>query len=276
MKDICFIDGEYKHVEDVEIKPDNIGVLRGYGIFEFFRTYNGRFFRFNQHMDRLFNSGEVMSINIPYKREEIEEISKELKERNDMENCSIRVLITGGRTTGHASYDPDNPTFMVLCEEPHFLPEEYYEEGVELITLEHQRILPEVKYTNYILPISKKKELEDKDKFDFLYTYQGKILESVTSSFVLVKDGKLITPKEDVLKGTTREFVLEIMEDECEIVKREIKVEELKEADEAFLTATNKEVLPVVKVDNIVIGDGKVGEVTKKALSLFRSKIENF
>jgi len=276
MKNICFKNGDYKHLKDVAIKPDDIGILRGYGIFEFFRTYNGKFFRFNQHMDRLFNSGDVMNINIPYNREEIKEIAQQVKERNDMENCSIRVLITGGRTTGHAHYDPDNPTFMVLCEEPQFLPEDYYQKGVELKTLEHQRILPEVKYTNYILPISKQKELEEEDKFDFLYTYQGKVLESVTSSFVLVKDNKLITASEGILKGTTREFVLELMKDECDIIRREIDVEELKEADEAFLIATNKEVLPVVKVDDIIIGGGEVGKITKKTLRLFRKNTRNF
>ncbi len=274
MEDIYFINGQYKNLEDPQIRPDNIGVLRGYGFFEFMRTYNEKIFRFNQHMDRLFNSSEIMNIEIPYNRKEIKKIAQNLKKRNGMENCSIRVVVTGGRVTSHTGYDPQNPTFMVLCEKPKSLPEEYYEQGVELITLEHQRILPEVKYTNYILPISKRAELEEKDKFDFLYVSGGKVLESVTSSFFIVKDGKLITPKEGVLKGTTREFVIELAQDSFEVVRREIEVSELEEADEAFLTATNKEVLPVVRIDSIEIGNGRVGDVTKKLIKLFRERIE--
>ena len=276
MEDIYFINGEYKNLEDPQITPDNIGLLRGYGIFEFMRTYNEKLFRFDQHMDRLFNSSEIMNIEIPYNREEIKEIAQNLKKKNEMENCSIRVVVTGGRVTSHAGYDCQAPTFMVLCEKPKFLPEEYYDQGVELITLKHQRILPKVKYTNYILPISKRQELEERDKFDFLYIDNGKVLESVTSSFFMIKDGKLITPKEDVLRGTTREFVIEIAQDNFEVVRREIEVSELEEADEAFLTATNKEVLPVVRIDEIQIGNGEVGSVTKKLIKSFRQRVENF
>lgn len=276
MSEICFINGEYKSIDETEVKVDNIGLLRGYGIFEYFITYNGKLFRFDQHMSRFFNSAEVMSINSPYDKEEIRKISKKLKDKNNFDNCSFRIVMTGGRSTGHTEYDPDNPTFIIICKERDLLSDEHYEKGVELLTLEHKRIIPEVKYTNYILPISKRRELEEKEKYDFLYTWQGKVLESVTSSFFLVKDGKLITPKNHVLPGTTREFVIEITKDNFEIERREVSVEELKEADEAFLTATNKEVLPVVKVDEIKIGNGKVGKVTKIIMKMFEEEIDNF
>ena len=276
MEDIYFINGKYKNLDDPQITPDNIGLLRGYGIFEFMRTYNGKLFRFDEHMNRLYNSADEMNIEIPHDRGEIKEIAESLKRKNNMKNCSIRVVVTGGRVTSHTGYDPETPTFMVLCEPPKVLPEKYYSQGVELLTLNHQRILPEVKYTNYILPISKRKKLEEEDKFDFLYVDDGKVLESVTSSFFVVKDKKIITPKEGVLKGTTREFVIEIAEENFEVVRREISVSELENVDESFLTATNKEVLPVVKVDETQIGDGKVGPITKQLIGSFREKVENY
>lgn len=276
MEDIYFINGEYKKLEDPQITPDNIGLLRGYGIFEFFRTYNGKFFRFEEHMDRLFNSAKKMNIDLPYTRNDIELISKKLKDKNKLKECSIRVVVTGGRVTSHTGYDPKKPTFMVLCQKSKSLPKEYYEKGVELLTLEHQRILPEVKYTNYILPISKKKELREKDKFDFLYVYNGKVLESVTSNLFLVKNKTLITPKEGVLAGTTREFVIELAKDQIKVKRREVKVKELEEADEAFITATTKEILPVVKVDDLKIGEGRVGKATKKLMKIFKREVSSF
>ncbi len=276
MEDTYFINGEYKEVDDPQITPDNIGLLRGYGIFEFMRTYNGKLFRFDEHMDRLFSSARMMNMEIPYGRNRIREITEKLKERNGMDNYSIRVVITGGRVISHTGYNPKTPTFMVLCEPPKSLPEKYYGRGVELLTLRHQRILPEAKYTNYILPISKKEELEEKDKFDFLYVDNGKVLESVTSNFFLIKEKKLITPEEGVLKGITRDLVIELAENHFEIIKRDIEVSELSEADEAFLTATIKEVLPVVKIDETVIGDGGVRKETKKIMSLFKRYVDNY
>jgi branched-chain amino acid aminotransferase len=273
---ICFIDGKYKSVDKVNVTPRNIGLLRGYGIFEVFRSYNKKFFRFDQHMDRFFNSAKTMNIKVPYTKKEIKEISQKLIEKNDLREGYMRILMTGGEAENGINYNPQKPTFIILARNPKPFNPEYYQKGVELLTLEHKRIIPEVKYTNYILPISKKNKLEKEDKFDFLYTWQGNILESVTASFFLVKDKKLITPKEGVLAGTTREFVIEISKDKYEIERRNVKVEELKEADEAFITSTNKEVLPVVKVDDIKIGTGKPGVVTKDIMEKFTQEVKSF
>ncbi len=275
MNQYCFINGEYKLINKVGVSPRNIGLLRGYGIFEVFRSYNKKFFRFNQHMERFFNSAETMNLEVPYNREEIKEISKKLIEKNNLREGYMRILMTGGEAENGINYNSEKPTFIILARNPKPFPEEYYEKGVELLTLEHKRIIPEVKYTNYILPLSKKDELKERDKFDFLYTWQGKVLESVTASFFMVKNNKLITPKEDVLAGTTREFVIEITEDKFKTERREIRLEELKDADEAFITSTNKEVLPVVKVNDIEISNG-VGPKTKEIMSIFKEKVDNF
>jgi branched-chain amino acid aminotransferase len=217
-----------------------------------------------------------MNIKVPYTKKEIKEISQKLIEKNDLREGYMRILMTGGEAENGINYNPQKPTFIILARNPKPFNPEYHQKGVELLTLEHKRIIPEVKYTNYILPISKKNKLEKEDKFDFLYTWQGNILESVTASFFLVKDKKLITPKEGVLAGTTREFVIEISKDKYEIERRNVKVEELKEADEAFITSTNKEVLPVVKVDDIKIGTGKPGVVTKDIMEKFTQEVKSF
>lgn len=273
---ICFINGEYKILEEANITPRNIGLLRGYGIFEVFRSYNKNFFRFSQHMDRFFNSAKTMNIEVPYSREEIKEISQKLIQKNDLREGYMRILMTGGEAENGINYNPKKPTFIIMARNPKPFNPEYYQKGVELLTLEHKRIIPEVKYTNYILPISKKNELEKEDKFDFLYTWKGNILESVTASFFLIRDNKLITPKENVLAGTTREFVIEITKGKYETERREVKLEELKEADEAFITSTNKEVLPVVKIDDLKIGSGEPGIITKDIMKIFTKRVKNF
>jgi len=270
-----FINGKHLPMEKAGIKPDDIGLLRGYGFFEFFRTYQGEFFLFDYHMKRFFNSAKLLGVEIPYKKEEIKEIAENLKKKNKLEDCSIRLICTGGSTINSTDYNPQKATFIALCHRQKPLPDTHYQKGVSLLTLEHQRIIPEAKTINYALPISKKHELKDKKAFDFLYTCNGNILESVTANFFLIKDNKLITPKEDILMGTTRAFVINLAKKEFKIEERAVKVEELKEAEEAFLTATNKEVLPVIKVDEKKIGKGAVGEKTKKLMDLFRKKVKD-
>ncbi len=276
MINFYFINGEYKRLEDPSIAPNDIGLLRGYGIFEVFRTYNGKLFYFKEHMDRLFNSADNLGIEIPYDTEEIKKIISNLKEKNNLKETFVRVIVTGGKSPHGMDFSAAESTFIILLEHHDPLPQDYYDNGVELLTLEHKRIIPESKITNYILAISKRKELKEKNKFDFLYTWKGCVLESVTSNLFLVKNGRLITPEEKVLGGVTRKAVIDLAEEKFNIEKRPIKVEELKEVDEAFLTATNKEVLPVTMVDDLKIGDGKVGKATEEIKHLFKKMKENF
>ena len=273
MPDICFINGRYQSIKKA-VRADDIGILRGYGAFDYIRTYGERFFLIDKHIDRLFSSAKKLNLNIDLSRKKIKDIAYELKERNGLEECAVRLIITGGKTI--ESRDYEGATFIALCQKIKSPPEEYYKSGVELLTLNYQRSLPEVKHNNYLLPVSKKERLKKEDKFDFLYVSEEAVLEAVTSNFFLIKNKKIITPKSGILKGTTRATVIDLVKDRFDFEERRIDPEEIKDADEAFLTSTSKEVLPVVGVDDFKIGSGEVGRVTKKVTQLFKKKVENF
>lgn len=259
---------------EARVSPADIGLLRGYGVFEVLRTYNGKPFLFDDHMNRLRRSAEKMNISVPYSCDEIRETINRLMKKNEVSEAYIRVLITGGETGGGILYDPQIPTFIILTEDPDKIDEKYYKEGAHLVTVEHERVFPDIKTTNYAVAVKNLPLIREKGALDILYTLKGKVMESSTSSFFIVKKGTLVTPKDGVLPGITRKFVLEMAKGVFPVEERDILLPELKEASEAFITATNKEIVPVVKVDDTVIGSGTVGETTTSLMSLFREKVK--
>ena len=275
MPEVCFVSDKYQNIDKGAIKADDIGVLRGYGVFDYIRTYGGRFFLIDKHIDRLFSSAKRLNLNIDPSRERIKDIAYGLKKKNGLKECAVRLIVTGGKTIKSRSYGK-NSTFIALSQNIKTPPEDCYQRGVELLTLNYKRPLPEVKHNNYLVPVHQKDRLKSEDKFDFLYLNEGRVSEAVTSNFFLIKNGKVITPENGILKGVTRGVVIDLVEDRFILEEREVELEELKEADEAFLTSTSKEVLPVVGVDDFKIGSGEVGERTKEIMSLFKDKVENF
>ncbi len=275
MNNHCFLNGEIISTEDAKISIFDIGVLRGYGVFEFLRTYNGKPFLYDQHFDRLNNSAISMGLKVPFSKEEILSTINNLLIKNGGGDQGIRMVLTGGNAIGGISFDSNRPTFFIINEELALLNNKFYREGVALMTIEHQRNIPKSKTTNYVFPISTKINMSS-DFCDLLYLSDGKVLESSTSNFFILKDGKIITAKDNILFGTTRNFVIDMLKDNYEIEERDLLVEELNFADEAFLTATNKNILPVVMVDNQKIGNGLVGENTKKIMDLFDKKVKKY
>lgn len=275
MSKVCFVNNRYQKIEEGAVRADDIGILRGYGVFDYIRTYGGEFFLIDKHVDRFFSSAETLNLNIDLSKKKIKEIAYELKEKNNLKECAVRLIATGGKTIKSRNYGK-NSTFIALCRPIKTPPENVYEQGAELLTLEYKRPLPEAKHNNYLLPLSQKERLEKEGKFDFLYIDEGVVFESVTSNFFLVKEGKIITPQKGILRGVTRGVVIDLIKDKFEFEERTVTLKELKAADEAFLTSTSKEVLPVTRVDNFEIGSGEVGELTKEAMLLFKKKVENF
>jgi branched-chain amino acid aminotransferase len=267
----CFLNGEILPLSVARISPMDIGFLRGYAIFEVMRISNGKIFNFNGHMDRMFASAEKMKLKIPHTREEIKEIVESLIEKNK-EGSYVRVVLTGGEVVKGMSYNPEKPTFLVTVEVLGKMSDDYYKNGVKLSTVEHERPLFSVKTTNYAVAVREIPEAQKQGSIDILYTSKGKVLEGSTSSFFVVKKGVVVTPKEGVLPGTTRKLVLEIAKENFETEEREILIDELKEVDEAFITAVNKKILPVTKIDNLTIGDGKVGKVTSSLINTFKER----
>jgi len=249
----------------------DIGLLRGYGIYEAMTTHNKKPFMFADHLERFKKSAIFLDLKVPFSDAEIEEAVHDLIRANGFKETNIKFILTGGAALGGIDYDRDFPTFYILAEEFSAIPEKYLTDGATLISHEHQRQYPQYKTTNYITAVMLQKTRKEKNALEVLYTSQGKVLECSTSNFFIVKDGKIITAKENVLLGITRKVVIDLARKAgLNVEERDISVQELRSADEAFLTASFKEVVPVVSIDGALVGSGRVGEKTKKVLDLFQ------
>jgi branched-subunit amino acid aminotransferase/4-amino-4-deoxychorismate lyase len=253
---------------------EDIGLLRGYGIYDGLAVVKGKSFRFTDHWNRLLSGAHALNLNVPITEEKAEKIIEELVVKNGFTDRAIaRFILTGGYTSGGIEYDFETPTFYILVEKWEPLPESLYQNGGKLITYRHTRELPEYKTTNYIKAVNLQNWRKEEKAIEILYTYDGEILECATSNIFIVKNKTLITPAENVLKGITRKVVLEIAKDKYKIKERSIAEEDLKIADEVFITSSFKDIVPIVKIDDFEVVDGKVGPITKELMGEFANVI---
>lgn len=263
----CFLNGQILPLTKAHLKLNDLGMLRGYGVFDYLRTYHGKPISLVDNIARFRRSARYLGLSIPYSDNQIKKAVTELIKKNKFSESQVRMVTTGGPSDD--AFTPSKPTVYILVSRLSELPGEFYTNGVKLITHEYLRLVPEAKTLNYITAVKLLPQRKKLGAFEVLYTYQGKVLEGTTSNFHLIKNKTLITAKKDILNGLTRETVLQLASGIMRVVERDIGVNELKEADEAFITAANKKVLPVVKVDELTIGNGKVGSYIKQLIQLF-------
>ncbi len=272
---IYYLNGKFIEQSKAFIKVNELGLLRGYGIFDYFRTYGKKPFHLEDHLGRFFKSASSFNLQPSISIKEIERIVLELIKRNkNFRELGFRVVLTGGETLdGKTSA---KPTFLIMVAEPSFFPKEFYLNGIKILTSDYRREFPEIKTTNYLLAVSQWRNVLRKKAAEILYVWQGKVLEASTANFFMVKNEVLFTPKSGILKGVTRKLVIKLAEEnKIKIIEKDIYLKEVLKADECFITATDKEIMPVVKIDNRVIGKGRVGIQTKKLMNLFKDLVGN-
>ena len=174
-------------------------------------------------------------------------------------------------------FDSNTPTFYILVSEFKPLADDLLKNGIKLAIVNHSRDAAEIKTTNYVEAVKNINERQKKRKvFEILYVSSGVVLEAATSNFFVFIGDKLIAPKDNILKGITRNLVIKLAQKEFEAEERPLKTEELALASEAFITATNKDVVPVVQIDGQKINDGKPGKNTKRVMELFAEFVRNY
>lgn len=267
-----FLNGSFLVESEAKLSVLDLGIIRGFGVFDYLRTYRGKPFHLKEHLQRLQYSATNLGLTIPYSFEEIEDIVHKLLKLNQSSECSLKLLVTGGVSSDQMI--PSGKGFFAAFAYPLSpYPREYYEKGIKTITSSHQRCLPDCKTTQYLPAILSLQEGRKKGALESLYLNEKKeILEATTSNFFAIKDNVLITPPEQgILLGITRSVVLRVCQGHFPIEVRSISQEEIPFLDEAFITASNKEVMPVIQINDTLIKDGTVGPCTKKILNLFDS-----
>jgi len=259
------INGQIVNASDASLKVNDLAILRGYGIFDYFLVREGLPMFVDDYMNRFFNSARLMLLEMAIMQSELKDQIHALIAANNMSNTGMRLVLTGGYADD--GYTPISPNLLILQHPMPAIPST--DEGVKILLHGYQRELPEAKTINYLTGIRMLGEMKEKGAVEILYHDYGTIREAVRSNFFLVtQDDKVVTPNEQILWGITRKNVLTVANQHFEVEERKINVQELRFAKEAFITSTIKGVLPVVQVGEQIIGDGKVGEVSRKLAQL--------
>ncbi len=268
VNDCCFYNGSYLPYNEVTFPANDIGIQRGYGLFDYFRIRNGKAFLLIHHLRRLESSLQGLRIILPYKLSELESIVQRLISDNNIKDGAMRILVSGGKTEQQGIYT--KPNFAILAEDFIPYPEINYTRGAYLIAKEYMRFLPKYKSINYLPSFYYHRELHENEAIDILFHFKGILYETSRSNIFLVKDNTLITPEKDVLPGITRKLVLELSKGVIKTECREVRFEELKKAEEVFITGTSKEIMPVIRIGKRIIGNDTIGKTTHMFMEKFR------
>lgn len=250
--------------EEACIHISDMSVQRGYGIFDFFKIVHNQPVFLNEHLDRFFASAQTMRLPCPLSREALTEAIGELIQKNDLPQSGMRLTLTGGYAAD--GYSIHQPT-LLLVQQPVQLATQL-QSGIRLITYEHQRQLPQVKTIDYLMAVWLQSHILQQKAADVLYHQQGVITECPRANFFIInKQEELVTPVLNILPGITRKKLLELAAKRMTVKEAPVTLADLCEAKEAFITSTTKHLLPVIQVDDIIIGHGNPGPFTSSLFS---------
>ncbi len=277
---LVYVNGRYVPKEEASVSVFDHGFLYGDGIFEGIRAYNGRVFKLDEHLDRLYESAHTLLLEIPLSKEELREAVLETCRRNGLRDCYIRLVVSRG--VGDLGLDPRKcrqPTVIVIADRIQLYPEEMYRNGLRVATVPTRRnaaetLNPRIKSLNYLNNILAKIEANLSGYPEvIMLTAEGYVAECTGDNVFIVKKGTLLTPPKHmgILEGITRNTVMDLARAEGIPVAEEVFTRhDLFNADEAFLTGTAAEVVPVVEADGRRIGTGHPGPITRRLMELFR------
>lgn len=252
------VNGDIVSAKEAKIAIKDLALLRGYGVFDYFKTVNGRPVWLDDHLDRLFYSSKEMGLEPAVSREQLIRTIQQLSVRNQISNCGTRITITGGYS--ESGYSIGTPNILITQEVFAYDHSAFYK-GIRLITYEHQRQLSHVKSIDYLQAIRLQGEIKSRGADDVLYYHHsGMVRECPRSNFFVVRNGEIATPASGVLAGITRKKILTLPG--FSAIQKDFHYDELGTVDEAFITSTSKVVLPVLEINGKMVGDGKPGKTT--------------
>ncbi len=254
MKEFTYINGEFVPAEKAMIHITDLGLLRGYGVFDFFRALQGSPIFLEDHLDRFEFSTNMLSLKISLSRRELKVNILKIIELNPHDLLGVKLICTGGYAED--GYTPTAPNLFMLAKPFKFAD---YNAPLKLFPIEYCRDLPLIKSLNYLKPISIQKHLYEVGADDVLYHKNGNITESSRSNIFIVKNGIIITPEKDVLAGVTRKNVIKLaQENNFQVEIRDITLQEVQSADEVFTTGSTKRIVPVTQVGDWKFSSGKI------------------
>ena len=277
---LIYVDGEYFNKDEAKISVFDHGFLYGDGVFEGIRFYNGRVFRCEEHIDRLYMAAKAIFMEIPLNKEEMTNALLETIRRNGLKDGYVRLVVSRGK--GDLGLSPTKcpkPTIVIIADSITLYPQEMYEKGMKVITASTRRnnpsaLDPQIKSLNYLNNILAKIEANRAGAPEaIMLNSYGVVAECTGDNVFIAMDGVLYTPPIYVgaLDGITRKTVMKLAKElGIEVIEKEFTLYNLYNAEECFFTGTAAEVIAVTEVDGRVIGSGVAGSITKKLLEEFQ------
>lgn len=277
---MIYLNTRFVPLDKAKISILDRGFLYGDGVFETMRSYGGVVFRLEEHIERLSRSLKTLHIRPRVSKSKIQKIVYRLLDRNRLKNAYIKIIVTRGRSTGLLAPSPKTrPTLVIYAMPYKKFTKDIYQKGIR-VSLSKSRYnekskLAGNKTLNYLDNILYRYDAGRKNFDDaILANTKGFISEASSSNIFLVKGKKVVTPclESGCLPGITRQEIIRLAGKflKNKVCETFIRTNTLYSADEIFLTNSLAEIVPVVKVDNRVVGDGKPGPLTKRLMELFR------
>lgn len=263
--------------EEVVIDKEDRGYQFGDGIYEVIKVYGGEAFTLNEHLERFYTSAEKIKLVIPYKKDELNILLRELVNKNNLGTGHIYLQITRGTSPRQHHFPENTSPVLVANVKENTRPLANFEHGVKTTILDDIRWLRcDIKTLNLLGPVLAKQEAYEKGCYEAILHRDGVVTEGASSNVHAIKDGVLYTHPVNnlILNGITRNVMLECAKEIGLLVKEEgFTLDQLMVMDEVIITSTTSEITPVIEIDDQVVGTGKPGEWTRKLQNQFNSKI---
>lgn len=271
---IGFSSNQFKKVSEITLPITATTINRSYAAFEYFTLVNGKPFYIDRHINRLFNTLQLLRIEFQYTHTDLMKIINTLLEKNSNPNLSYKLFVIPEPLTGYQNF---NSELYIIPIQNQSIQKNDVEKGSKLIVKNYQRFLPEAKTTNYTAHIYWEHEVLLKNAIDVLYTFNTNVLETSRSNIFMVKNNTVFTPKNQILKGITRSIVIDLIQKNyIDFIEHDITFNDLLKSDEVFITSTTKEVTAITELDSSIINHGVIGPITKKLQVNLKELKESF
>ena len=253
------INNELVPEQQASLGINDLSIQRGYGIFDFLKVIDGRPIFIEDHLNRFYRSAAEMNLDVALDRPALKTAIQKLMDQNNLADSAIKIILTGGYAAD--GYTMSKPN-LVITQVPFRMEEPAHIKGLKLVTYNHQRQLPFIKTIDYLQAIRLKPFVEKNNADDLLYYNSTSICECPRANFFIITEDEIVTPKDNILSGIVRSKVLKLDIDHYRVIERDLPLEALASAKEAFITSSTKNAYPVIAVDGTKIGDGKPGKIT--------------
>lgn len=268
---LAYRDGIYLPKDQISIGTDDLGFERGFAVFDYCRERDSRITFINDHLQRLDHSQSLLRLHYNANMEEVKNILETLLKKNNIINSYFKCIISARLV--------ENKTSAILTiYQDIYKPydNEMYQNGITLILHEFAKPFPEYKTTFYLGSLREYDRMLENIAEDILFYFDNIVRECSRCNIFIIKGGLIYTPDKNILKGVTRHHVINCIKEQYIVIEKDISVKELFEAEEVFISSTTKNIMPVVKIEDQMIGNGKPGNITKLLIPLFENYCTNY